>query len=232
MGSGCSSDIPEVIESHISPLSYSPTPHMTYKYDVFISHKQIDCEDFARAIKESLYHKHNMTCFLDRDAPMGSLSSLQKTIKNSRNLIFIISPNVFNSQVNGEHGWCVKELMWALHYKTNIITVRYDQIEFAQYKKHFPTLPYKVQKYLQHSVAVPHTKDYYDSFISMVVSLIKYSRPSTRQSLKSHELDTIRHFSRYFSQSFPRTLCQSESKLPLRLTNNSPCLSPFLYKEF
>lgn len=96
-------------------------------YDLFISHKQENGGNLALNIKMLLLEKHkNMSIFLDVD-DLENIHDLEKNIKNSENLLLLITEDVF------KRPFVIKELRAALKYNKNIIVI-WDKV-------HCPVFP-------------------------------------------------------------------------------------------
>jgi hypothetical protein len=100
-------------------------------YDLFISHKQENGGNLALNIKMLLLEKYkNMSIFLDVD-DLENIHDLEKNIKNSENLLLLITEDVF------KRPFVIKELGAALKYNKNIIVI-WD-------KAHCPVFPNEKQ---------------------------------------------------------------------------------------
>lgn len=99
------------------------------EYDLFISHKQENGSQLAQIIK-LLLEKINphLNIFLDID-DLGNIHDLEKNVKNSENILLIITEGVF------ERRFVQLELQMALSNDKNIITL-WD-------KEHYPIFPKK-----------------------------------------------------------------------------------------
>ena len=77
-----------------------------FDYDVFLSHKQEDAQDFCRHLYSILTSgEHKLRVFLDRASdPSLKIHDLPAIIRRSRCFVFVLSSNVFNST------WCLREL--------------------------------------------------------------------------------------------------------------------------
>lgn len=85
------------------------------KYDLFISHKRATGGHLAITIKLLLLEKNpNLNIYLDVD-DLENIHDLEKNIKNSENLLLLITNDVFNSN------YVIHELDVALKNKKNII---------------------------------------------------------------------------------------------------------------
>lgn len=90
-------------------------------YDLFISHRQYNGGQLALCIKLLLKNENpNLAIFLDVD-DMQNIHDLEKNIKNSKNVLLLITEGVF------ERPFIIQELNTALEYNKNII-VLWDKI--------------------------------------------------------------------------------------------------------
>lgn len=110
----------------VNNISIKP---LSYKYDIFLSHKRSDTQDFARIMKSEL-EKYHYICFLDQDDD-GDIHDLLNIVKQCRTFIFILSSNIFNSE------WCMKELQQAVIYQLNILLITYPGSRWNGHE--FPT---------------------------------------------------------------------------------------------
>lgn len=86
------------------------------KYDLFISHYQYNAGNLALTIKLLLEKKNpKLNIFLDVDSDMRNIHDLEFFVKESRNILLIITENVF------ERYFVKLELRSALRYNKNII---------------------------------------------------------------------------------------------------------------
>jgi hypothetical protein len=164
MGCGCSN--PSALR--ISP-PYSPEIGRTYDHDIFLSHSRVDSQDFALALKERFTHKHNLSVWIDRDADFDQLHEIPRFVRRSRNLICLLSKNAF---ANGSNSWVARELDWAVKFKVNIILVRYNQVPFEKY--YTKGLQPRVNELLRSTLAIPHSRDFFDASVKLMLSLLKF----------------------------------------------------------
>jgi len=91
--------------------------HHEGKWDVFISHKQLNGADLAQAIKLQLELAHpELTIFLDVD-DLNVIHGLEDNIKNTTNIILLITEGVL------ERPFVQKEILAAVANNKNIILV-------------------------------------------------------------------------------------------------------------
>ena len=90
--------------------------HSSKRYDVFLSHKQTDAKDFARALHTMLTLRR-YKAFLDMEFD-GSLDTLQEYVASSSVFAFILSENVLDSP------WCVAELTAAVDSGVPVVVVK------------------------------------------------------------------------------------------------------------
>ena len=85
------------------------------EHDVFLSHRQIDCQDMVKRLKLE-YESAGFKCFLDRD-DASFLADLPAIVRASRIFLFVLSPTVLRSI------WCCQELMAAMESPTTRIVL-------------------------------------------------------------------------------------------------------------
>ena len=169
------SHVPSVLEA-ILAKSAAPAPAAAHgEYLVFLSHKQTDAKDFARAL-HAQFTLRGLPTFLDMEFK-EELNDLEAIVATIPNFIFILSDNVFEST------WCLKELASAVRSKANIIMItkegaRWAVDEGGPRDKTFP--PYSLIESLPEEVkpaftskAIAHSDEYYQSFIDGVLARIK-----------------------------------------------------------
>ena len=141
--------------------------HSSKRYDVFLSHKQTDAKDFARALHTMLTLRR-YKAFLDMEFD-GSLDTLQEYVASSSVFAFILSENVLDSP------WCVAELTAAVDSGVPVVVVkkegsRWRDPNTGSLSLTFPgpdvlkKLPTRVQQVFQIKI-VEHSDDYYAPFI-------------------------------------------------------------------
>ena len=139
----------------------------TKRYDVFLSHKQTDAKDFARALHTMLTLRR-YKAFLDMEFD-GSLDTLQEYVSSSSVFAFILSENVLDSP------WCVAELTAAVDSGVPVVVVkkegsRWRDPNTGSLSLTFPgpdvlkKLPTRVQQVFQIKI-VEHSDVYYAPFI-------------------------------------------------------------------
>ena len=141
--------------------------HSSKRYDVFLSHKQTDAKDFARALHTMLTLRR-YKAFLDMEFD-GSLDTLQEYVASSSVFAFILSENVLDSP------WCVAELTAAVDSGVPVVVVkkegsRWRDPNTGSLSLTFPgpdvlkKLPTRVQQVFQIKI-VEHSDVYYAPFI-------------------------------------------------------------------
>ena len=141
--------------------------HSSKRYDVFLSHKQTDAKDFARALHTMLTLRR-YKAFLDMEFD-GSLDTLEEYVASSSVFAFILSENVLDSP------WCVAELTAAVDSGVPVVVVkkegsRWRDPNTGSLSLTFPgpdvlkKLPTRVQQVFQIKI-VEHSDVYYAPFI-------------------------------------------------------------------
>ena len=98
--------------------------HSSAAHDVFLSHKQTDAKDFARALHTMLTLRR-YKAFLDMEFD-GSLDTLQEYVASSSVFAFILSENVLDSP------WCVAELTAAVDSGVPVVVVKKEGSRMAR----------------------------------------------------------------------------------------------------
>ena len=88
---------------------------MTLRYGVFLSHKQSEAKDFARALY-TLFESRDVRCFLDMEF-RDDLNDLEELVAASSTLLFVLTDHVLESE------WCLKELAAAVKNNVKIVMV-------------------------------------------------------------------------------------------------------------
>ncbi|KAH8054908.1 hypothetical protein JL721_10324 [Aureococcus anophagefferens] len=86
------------------------------KYHLFISHKQSDAKDFARAL-HTMFTLRGLHAFIDMEYA-GDLGTLEDIVRASVVLVFILSDYVLDSP------WCVSELSAAVAHGVPVVVVK------------------------------------------------------------------------------------------------------------
>lgn len=169
------SHVPRVLEA-ILTKSAAPLPPTTSapahgEYLVFLSHKQTDAKDFARAL-HAQFTLRGVPTFLDMEFK-EELNDLEAIVAQIPNFIFILSDNVLESK------WCLKELASAIRSNANVILVTKEGARWGPDREStFPpyslieTLPEEVRPAFT-SKAIAHSDEYYQSFIDGLFARIK-----------------------------------------------------------
>ena len=168
---------PRVLEA---VLAASPSPVVSPnapagaqgKYEIFLSHKQTDAKDFARAL-HAQFTLRGLPTFLDMEFK-EELNDLEAIVASCRNFVFILTDNVLKSE------WCLKELASAVRSKCNIILITKEGSRWgADRQATFP--PYELIKSLEPaecqkaftSKSIAHSDEYYQSFLDGVMKRLK-----------------------------------------------------------
>jgi hypothetical protein len=137
------------------------------RYDVFISHKQSDCADFARTLYSELSKLHGYKVYLDQ-VSTSDLQDLPSEVRASRLLLFVLSSHVFESE------WCAKEVLAALSAGVTVVPVLYHGARWGPSREHeFPPtdiIPATMRRALEGAVAVKHDRGFHEEFMARLVS--------------------------------------------------------------
>ena len=171
--------------SNTSPASLCAAPCRTgplradgSSYDVFLSHRQADTQDFVRHLYDVLTEK-GFRVFLDR-VDANKLHNLPAIVRSSRCLVFVLSDKIFDSK------WCLYELRTAVANDIPIIPLRFEGSTWGPSKNNFPDIDadyiadevtvegetFEVRPLLRELFkikAVEHSREYFDGFISRFV---------------------------------------------------------------
>ena len=143
------------------------------RYGVFLSHKQTDARDFARALY-TLFESRNIKCFLDMEFK-DDLNDLEAIVSTSKTLLFVLSDNVLESE------WCLKELAAAVRHNVKIVMVVKEGARWpdknGDYVCTFPPYPLiqKLPAEVQPAFAVKaieHVNSYYSAFVSALLEKV------------------------------------------------------------
>ena len=137
--------------------------------DIFLSHKQCDAQDLAKATK--LYYESDRfrrTCFLDRDF-RGDLSELTQIVGHSRVTVVLLTPNYMDSP------WCMLELLAAVmqdHADPPIVFVKVEGFSLGQVG--FPTkleaMAFPHAARLKAITVLKHSRDFWDEAMGVRVA--------------------------------------------------------------
>ena len=145
-------------------------------YDVFLSHKQADAQDFCRHLYDLLTAK-GYRVFLDR-VDASKLHSLPDIVRSSRCVVFVLSDKIFESS------WCLYELKTAVDNKTSVVPLRMEGSTWGG--KNFPDIgadyipetmtadgtTFEVRPALRELFkikAIEHSREYFGAFIDRLV---------------------------------------------------------------
>ena len=99
------------------------------KWDVFLSHKQIESGDVCHALNKYLQVKHNMKVWYDNEADDLKISGMEKGVKNSKCFLLFVTENIFDSN------YCKEEIAWALEKEKQIIIVYETSSKYGRSKE-------------------------------------------------------------------------------------------------
>ena len=145
-------------------------------YDVFLSHKQADAQDFCRHLYDLLTAK-GYRVFLDR-VDASKLHSLPDIVRSSRCVVFVLSDKIFESS------WCLYELKTAVDNGTSVVPLRMEGSTWGG--KNFPDIgadyipetmtadgiTFEVRPALRELFkikAIEHSREYFGAFIDRLV---------------------------------------------------------------
>jgi len=156
---------------------------LTPQYDVFLSHRQADAQDFCALLHTHLT-AHGFKVFLDRK-DVGKLHDLPAIVRHNQCFVFVLSDHIFTSK------WCLFELKAAVEAMCAgvgpaLLPLR---MEGATWNGHsFPDVddstgyvPNEVEvagsrfqvrpllRELFKTKAVEHSREYFDAFLSKLV---------------------------------------------------------------
>ena len=173
----------DLLERLSNPLdleaTQSPTAGGTREYDVFISHKRSDAQDFARSLYTELQNR-GKRCFLDMEFKgvlNDLLNDLEAIVAKSVVLVFILTDNVLDST------WCVMELTAAVQHGTKVVIVLKEGARWmddhGEYSCIFPPrsyieskVPTEVMPYFVEDAVIRHSNDYYLNFMETLIQEI------------------------------------------------------------
>jgi hypothetical protein len=183
-----------------TPLAMPPNPQQqqphspVQEYDVFLSHRQLDAQDFCALLYEKLVAR-GMKVFLDRrDA--GVLHDLPAIVSHSKCFIFVLSDGIFTSK------WCLLELHAAVTARVPCVPLRLDGAMWegrvfpdiaASYiprtVEHADGRHIEVRPLLEHlfrSKAIEHSREYFEAFFGKLISHIQEHIPAIGSSSSSN----------------------------------------------
>ena len=157
------------------------------KYDVFLSYRRRNGTYQATALKEALENRgHKDRVFMDTYTRKGGpfLSELNEALKESCNLVVIISSkDCFNPKI-GEEDYYLREIADALEQGKNIVPVYYDGITYEDIELALKNSPYKLENFPKHQVVFYHA-DNPSGSLSQILSLLKSEEEMLNLQFKS-----------------------------------------------
>jgi hypothetical protein len=137
--------------------------------DIFLSHKQCDAQDLAKALK--LYYESDRfrhTCFLDRDC-RDDLSDLTQIVGRSCVTVVLLSPNYMDSP------WCMLELLAAVMQDPADLPIVFVKVEgFSLDQVGFPTkleaMAFPHAARLKAIMVLKHSRDFWDEAMGVRVA--------------------------------------------------------------
>ena len=170
----------ERLSNHLNlEATQLPTTGGTLAYDVFISYKRSDAQDFVRALYTEL-EKRGKRCFLDMEVNFV-LNDVENNLKaiaaKSKVLVFILSDNALDSK------WCAMELTAAVRHGTKVVIVLKEgsrwMDDHGKYSCTFPPrsyieskVPKEVVPLFIEDAAIKHTNEYYSNFVETLIQEI------------------------------------------------------------
>ena len=113
-----------------------------FSYDVFLSHRQGDAQDFCRHLYEILTEKYGLRVFLDRASESLEFHDLPTLVRRSRCFVFVLSSGIFDSV------WCLRELKAAVEaaalpaaaHPVALLPLRLEGATWGERRSTFPDL--------------------------------------------------------------------------------------------
>ena len=186
------------------------------KYDVFISYRRISGTYQATALKEALENRgHKGRVFMDTYNGKGGPfpKELSEALKESCNLIVIISSKECFKAKPNEEDYYLREISDALEQGKNIIPVYYDEIKYEDIGSDLKNSSYNMKNFPKHQAVQYHT-DNPDGSIGQIISYIKSEEDILRNQFKfvSKKKNEIRQEILYLNEdnSIKCPICHSE----------------------
>ena len=157
------------------------------KYDAFISYRRKSGTHQATALKEALENRRHKGCvFMDTYTRKGGPfpKELSETLKESCNLVVVISAKDCFIPKEGEEDYYLREISDALGQGKNIVPVYYDEVKYEDIEGALKNSPYNMKNFPKHQAVFYHN-DNPEGSISQIDSLLKTEEDILNEQLKS-----------------------------------------------
>ena len=157
------------------------------KYDVFISYRRRNGTYQATALKEALENRgHKDRVFMDTYTRKGGPfpSELNEALKESCNLVVIVSSKDCFNPKDGEEDYYLREIADALEQGKNIVPVYYDGITYEDIELALKNSPYQLKNFPKHQAIFYHA-DNPSGSLSQILSLLKSEEEMLNLQFKS-----------------------------------------------
>lgn len=186
------------------------------KYDAFISYRRKSGTYQATALKEALENRgHKGRIYMDTYNGKGGPfpKELSDALKESCNLIVIISSEECFKAKPNEEDYYLREISDALEQVKNIIPVYYDEIKYEDIGNDLKNSTYNLKNFPKHQAVQYHT-DNPDGSIGQIISYIKSEEDILRNQfeLVSKKKNEIRQEILYLTEDNNKQcpICHSE----------------------
>uniref|UniRef100_A0A061RFA1 TIR domain-containing protein n=1 Tax=Tetraselmis sp. GSL018 TaxID=582737 RepID=A0A061RFA1_9CHLO len=142
-------------------------------YNVFVSHKRSDAQDFARTL-HTIFVSHDLTCFLDVE-DLEVLEDLEFIAAGVDVVVFVLTDNIFQSE------WCLKELAAAVIARVPVVLVTKEGARWEHDSVLYTFPPEPLINTLEPpecrlaflSNSVTHSNEYFSGFVEKLVSRVR-----------------------------------------------------------